>query len=416
MGISNGESILIPRLKSYLGKEELLALFSNHANAVKQFEEKFADTFQIKNAITFPYGRSGLWTFFQAMGIKDKEIVQPAYTCSVVGHATVLSGNRPRFVDINLSDYNMNLEQFADAITENTRAVIPTHLFGYPMNLDRIDEIVRSAEKKFGHRIYIIQDCAHSFDAEWQGHSVIRAMDGALFGLNISKQITSIFGGMFTTDDEEIAEKVRTWRDEHFSERPQLEKWRRAIYLLAAGLAFSRALYGFTYWLQYNSPFLKGLTDAYHLDEKIHFPPDYQALLSGVEASVGLCQLDKYPFIKARRREIAEEYFSMLKTPADWVLPPAIPGATYSHFVVRVPDREKVMRAAARRGVQLGQLIEYSMPHHPAYRKYSREGVFPNSLHCSQTTINLPIHPGLSKVEIGKVLDVIHSINMENSS
>jgi len=412
MGRADEERVLIPRLKPYLGKEEILALFSSHANAVKQFEKIFADTFRVNDAISFPYGRSGLWAFLQAMGIKNKEIVQPAYTCSVVGHATVLSGNRPRFVDIDLSDYNMNLDQFADAINEYTGAVVPTHLFGYPMNLDRIEEIVRSAEKKFSHRIYIIQDCAHSFDAEWQGRSVIRAKDGALFGLNISKQITSIFGGMFTTDDEEIGEKVRTWRDEHFTERARLEKWWRAVYLMASSMAFSRAFYGLTYWLQYKSSFLKGLTDAYHLDEKIHFPPDYKTLLSGVEASVGLRQLEKYAFIKDRRREIAKTYFEKLQLPPDWVLPPDVPGATFSHFVIRVPEREKVMRAAARRGVQLGQLIEYSMPHHPAYKKYSKKEGFPNSLNCSRTTINLPIHPGLSNKEIRKILEVIHFIGL----
>ena len=401
---------MIPRLKPYLGKEEFLALFSRRKNSIVEFESSFADTFHVKHAVAFPYGRSALWAFFHAMGIQGAEIVQPAYTCSVVGHATVLSGNRPRFVDNNLHNYNMDPEKFADAINENTRAVIPTHLFGYPMDVIAVEEIVRAAENKFGHRIFIIQDCAHSFEAEWQGHSVIRSGDGALFGLNISKQINSIFGGMFTTDDEEIAAKLKSWRDEHFTRKSFAQEWLRRAYLAAVYIAFSPSLYGLTYWLQYNSPFLKGLTDAYHLDKKIHFPPDYQTLLSDVEAAVGLHQLGKYAFIKARRKEIAKMYLKNLSVPPYWAMPPDVPGATWSHFVIRVPDRERVIKAAAEKGVQLGQLIEYSMPHHQAYREYSQDQEFPNSLACSQTTINLPIHPGLGDAEVDHIIAIMNSL------
>ncbi len=282
---------MIPRLKPFTGKEEILALLSVMPQAVSQFESEFARTFNASHALAFPYGRSALWAFLKAMDIEDAEVVQPAYTCSVVGHATVLSGNRPIFVDCSLHDYNMELDPFERAINEHTRAVIPTHIFGYPMDVDRVDEVVRAAEKRYGHRIYIIQDCAHSFDAEWKGKSVIQSGDCALFGLGISKQITSIFGGVFTTDDEEIASRLRTWRDEHFSEKTIFEKLRRSVYLPAATIAFTNAIYGLTYWLQESTPFLKGLTDAYHLDLKIHFPPDYDRCLAPVEARVGLNQL-----------------------------------------------------------------------------------------------------------------------------
>ena len=154
---------MIPRLKPFAGKEELFALLERVPNAVEKFEEKFAAVFGVSFAIAFPYGRSALWAFLKAMRIVDAEVVQPAYTCSVVGHATVLSGNRPRFVDCNLRDYNMDLDLFERAITEHTRVVIPTHIFGYPMDVNRVNQIVREAENRYGHRIYVIQDCAHSF-------------------------------------------------------------------------------------------------------------------------------------------------------------------------------------------------------------------------------------------------------------
>ena len=398
---------MIPRLKPPIGKEEIRALFYFHPNHIKEFERNFAETFSARHAAAFSYGRSALWAFFHAMGIKNAEIIQPAYTCSVVGHATVLSGNIPKFVDINLTDYNMNLDLIAQAINERTRAIIPTHLFGYPMDVESVLEIVRDAENRYGRKIFIIQDCAHSFEAEWKGKSVINSGDAALFGLGISKQITSIFGGVMTTNDADTAEKLRTWRDKHFKEKSWLEKWKRRFYLLASATAFNRFIYGLTFWLQENTKMLKRLTDAYHLDNAIHFPPDYDRHLSAPEAAVGMEQLKKYHAFKEKRREIARYYFENVTPPDGWVTPPRVEGATYSHFVIRVPDRKKVLEKAASEGVQFGQLIEYSMPHLPAYRQYAGDEAYPNSLLASRTTINLPIYPSLSAQDLNRVLRIV---------
>jgi len=398
---------LIPRLKPFIGSEEFFSLFQAQKNAVERFEKAFAAKFSTRHALAFPYGRSALWAFFKALGIEGDEVVQPAYTCSVVAHATVLSNNIPVFVEISLHDYNMNLDLFRNAITPRTRVVLPTHLFGYPMDIDSINQIVREAESCFGKRIYIIQDCAHSFEAEWKGRSVVNAGDGALFGLNISKQLTSIFGGMFTTNDDELASKLLVFRDKNFFEKSLMEKLARMVYLPLSALAFTDPVYGLTYWLQNNTSFLKGLTDAYHLDQKIIFPPDYLKCMAAVEAQVGIMQLKKYHQIKSRRREIALTYFDQLKTPETWVMPPQIEGATYSHYVIRVPDRDRVMQQAAHQGVQLGQLIEYSMPHLPMYRMYALMDQFPNSLLCSQSMINLPIDPGLDQRKVKRIIETI---------
>jgi len=162
---------MIPRFKPHLGKEELLAAL-HPQGSVREFERAFAQHFEAKYSIAFSYGRSALWTLFKAMGIHGVEVIMPAYTCIVVAHATLLSGNIPRFVDISLYDYNMDLDQVERAINERTQVVIATHLFGYPLNLDRLDEIIRAAEIRWGHKIWVIQDCAHAFGARWQGKLV----------------------------------------------------------------------------------------------------------------------------------------------------------------------------------------------------------------------------------------------------
>jgi dTDP-4-amino-4,6-dideoxygalactose transaminase len=387
---------MIPRLKPYLDQKEILAAFSPDPGAVEQFETEFARTFEAKYAIAFPYGRSALWAFFKALGIQNAEIIMPAYSCSVVAHAIVLSGNIPRFVDITLYDYNMNLDQVAEAINKRTQAIVATHLFGYPLNVERLSEIVRDAENRYGHKIWVIQDCAHSFGARWRGELVCGEGDVALFGLNISKIITSIFGGMLTTNNPDLAQRLRSWRDGNFVQPHILKAWQRRLYLMAVYPAFNEHLYGFVVWLQDKTPFLNRLTKSYHLDEKVHFPPDFQEWMLAPEAQVGIIQLEKYPKIVQYRQEIARFYDEQLRGYISWGLPPIVDGATYSHYVIRVPDRIPVLQVLKKTGIQLGQLIEYSIPHMSAYRPYAKGNHYPVSLLCSQHTVNLPIYPAMA--------------------
>jgi dTDP-4-amino-4,6-dideoxygalactose transaminase len=400
---------MIPRLRPYLGSEELSALLRIEGGRVCAFEDAFARTFAAQHALAFPYGRSALWAFFKAVELENAEIILPAYTCVVVAHAVLLSGNIPRFVDITLTDYNMQLDQVEQAINQRTQAVVATHLFGYPLDIVRLQAIVQAAERRFGHKIWVIQDCAHSFGARWQGQLVCSAGDVALFGLNISKLMTAIFGGMLTTNDSALAERLRTWRDQHLHPASLGREIRRLLYLLAVYGAFSQTAYDLVYWLQERTPLLNPLTKAYHLDEKVHFPPDYTEQMGNVEAQVGLAQLGKYAQIVQKRVEYASYYHKHLQEAPGWVKPPWVEGATYSHYVVRVPNRDHLLAVMARRGVQLGQLIEYSVPHMAAYQRFAAGEAFPNSWLCSQSMINLPVHGWLSQQQQRRVVEQLNA-------
>ncbi len=380
---------MIPRFKPNLNHTELLSLISPNTGLVRRFERQFAKDFNAVDAVAFPYGRSALWAFLQAVGVRDAEVVMPAYTCSVVAHAITLSGNKPAFVDCNLTDYNMDLDLLPDIINEHTRAVVATHLFGYPLDLDRVEQIVAEAEQHYGHKIWLIQDCAHSFGATWNGRLVGTSGDTALYALNISKMITSIFGGMLTFQDQDLADKIRSWRDERFKKPGLLKPLLRRLYLVAVYIAFNETIYGLVWWLQEKTPLLNKLTKAYHLDDKIHFPPDYLDHMLDVEAAVGLEQLKKYPKIIANRRKMAAWYDQNLKRRKGWVFPPIIEGATYSHYVVRVPDRQAVVREYAAKGMHLGELIQYSVPLLPGYDKMCF--FCPYAEKASKRTVNFPI-------------------------
>ena len=398
---------MIPRFQPAIGAAELLALASPGKGSVARFEQAFADHFSCAQGLAFSYGRTALWALLQALDIENAEVIVPAYTCSVVAHAVTLSRNTCRFVDATLTDYNMDLDQVEQAISPATRMVIATHLFGFPLDVDRLRAIVAAAEQRFGHRIWIVQDCAHAFGARWHGRLVAAEADIALFGLNISKTMTSIFGGMLTTNDAALASKVRAWRDAHTRRPAATKAMGRRAYLLAAAAAFQNSVYGAVRWLQDDTPLLNRLTTAYHRDDEIRFPPDYQDAMLDIEAAVGLVQLARLDEFERRRRAHAKHYIDELPAPPGWTLPPWVEGATYSHFVVRVADRAREVGRLRRAGVQAGEVIEYSVPHMSGYRASSEPGRFPNSKYCSEHVINLPVHPTLTDAGRQRVIDAV---------
>lgn len=395
---------MIPRLKPYFGLEEIQAAFSRQGDAVSAFEQSFAKTFGAKYALAFPYGRSALYALLKALSIENAEVIMPAYTCVVVPHAVVISGNIPKFIDITLKDYNMDLALLEEAVTPETKAIIPTHLFGYPMNVDRVNEIASRA----GQKIFIIQDCAHSFGATFRGKYVCNEGDAAIFGLNIAKYISSVFGGMLTTNNYDIYERVKRYRDKHFTKPSPIKQFTKLLYLMAVYVAFNNTLYGFVNFLEENTRLLNRFT-KYFREDRINFPTDFSVNLGGLEARVGQVQIRKHSQIRQRRREIAEYYNEHLHGIEGIELPPIVEGATYSHYVPRVSDRERLIRYMRKRGIQIGRLIEYSIPYMRAYKKY-KDGEYSNSLKCALTTVNLPNYRGLPEKKVKYIIDNLKDI------
>jgi dTDP-4-amino-4,6-dideoxygalactose transaminase len=405
---------MIPRFKPSIGSTELRALAAPPADAVDRFERAFAARFGCTEGIAFGYGRTALWALLQALDLEDTEVIVPAYTCSVVAHAVTLSGNTCRFVDADLVDYNMDLGRVAEAISPRTRMIVATHLFGFPLDTVRLGAIVAQAEQRYGQKIWVVQDCAHAFGARREGRLVSAEPDIALFGLNVSKSMTSIFGGMLTTSNRELASRTRVWRDGHLRTPSPLKPILRGAYLVAAAAAFQRDVYAGVRWLQDETPLLSRLTKAYHMDDRICFPPDYAEPMIAAEAAVGLAQLARYDDFERRRQANAAFYAATVRPPHGWDMPPLVEGATYSHFPVRVPDRTTVMQAFLRRGIQVGEVIEYSVPHLSSYAALAGTD-YPQSLFCSHHTINLPVHPDLTDDDRQLVVDAVGAMTRSMS-
>ncbi|HIA36219.1 MAG TPA: hypothetical protein EYN89_05655 [Flavobacteriales bacterium] len=382
---------LIPRLKPYINYKELLAAIVPSIGAVPKFERAFANKFGRERGTMFSHGRSALYSLLKVWKLTNVEVICPAYTCVVVPHAIHLSGNIPVFVDSSDNSFNMDLGKLENTIGPKTRAVVVTHLFGCPMDVVKIQEIIDKKEKEYGNKIYVIQDVAHSFGAKWEGKLVTKYGDAAFFGLNISKILTSVFGGIAIYNDNALEKKLKIFRKENM-ESSFFKGLKRLAYLFATFIAFYPPIYSFINWLE-RKGFLNSFT-VYYNEEKIDMPSDWNTLPCALEARVGLAQLKKYDRIIELRQQAAAFYSNKLKEKEGIKFLDYPSGNTYSHFVGLVENRKQWLEKYAKKGIQLGILIEYSCPHMKAY-KYRKSEDYPNSSNYSQHTINFPNWPGI---------------------
>lgn len=379
---------MIPRFKPQYGWAEWRAALSlGRRRALPAYERAFAATFGCSEAVMFAHGRSGLFALLKIWGLRECEVICPAYTCVVVPNAIVLSGNEPVFVDCACGSFNMDLGAIRAAVTERTRAIVATHLFGYPMDVEAVQAIADEARLRYGHKVYVVQDCAHSYGARWNGELVSASGDAAIFGSNISKIINSIFGGMVTTHHSATAQALREWRAEHLRSGGGRKELRRLAYFGAVAVSFNEIVYGFVNWLE-----RRGFLDRfvkYFDEQKIDFPGDWDEMPAEIEARIGLAQLRRYDRIVEDRRRNALAIIGRLGGRSGVAFFADHPGATYSHLVALTEDRAGWVESCRRKGIQLGQLIEYVVPALPAY---GANGGFPVAEGYASRTINFPVH------------------------
>jgi len=393
---------MIPFLKPYFDHRELNALISFRRNSVEEYEKKFADKFKAKFAISFSSCRNALYCVLKALDIYDSEIILPAYTCVVVAHAVVLSKNIPVFVDISLYDFNMNLDILGRMLSPKTKAVIATSLFGYPI---RIDEVRRLC----GKDILVIHDCALAPGVKLNGVDFNNESDVMMFSLNVRKPITALGGGIITTNNKDIYEKVKSFRDKNLRKYSFSQKLSKSLFFLSQFIAFNKTIYALTDYLANETHLLdKFLVD--YSEDVDNIPEYYFKPLLNSQARIGLIQLDKHDEMVNKRREIARFYYENLMNEKSIILPPIVDGAIYSHYVVRVKNRQEFISKMRKKGISIGSYFDYCIPELNAYRKYKKSD-YPNSVICSNEIVNLPNHPGLSIEELNHIVNTIKKVN-----
>jgi perosamine synthetase len=170
---------------------------------VQQFEKAWAAAFGLKYAISVNSNTSGLFTAIGACGIKpgDEVIVSP-YTMSASALAPVIYGAVPVFADVDYDNFGLNPESIENCITPRTKAILVVHIFGNPA---KMDEIMAIAKK---HNLYVIEDCAQAPYATYKGQKVGTIGDIGIFSLNYHKHIHTGEGGVITTHNDHLAERI----------------------------------------------------------------------------------------------------------------------------------------------------------------------------------------------------------------
>ncbi|MFZ2410165.1 MAG: DegT/DnrJ/EryC1/StrS family aminotransferase, partial [Candidatus Methanoperedens sp.] len=176
---------------------------------VGEFEEKFAGYIGTKHAIAVNSGTSGLHLCVRALGIKKgDEVITTPFSFVASSNCILFEGGKPVFVDIDPDTLNIDVQRIEDAITKDTKAILPVHVFGQPCEMDAIMEIAEE------HNLAVIEDACEAIGAEYNGRKAGTFGDASVFAFYPNKQMTTGEGAMIVTDDDELANMFRSMRNQ----------------------------------------------------------------------------------------------------------------------------------------------------------------------------------------------------------
>ena len=394
----------VPRLRPSFSLADLfLAAIKCDSKSENLFERSFAEKFSFPYGLFFPYGRSALFSLLGAMEWKDAEVVIPAYTCVVMPHAVVLSGNQVRFVDCRPNHFNVSPEDLSSVLSSTTKMVIPTPLFGYPLEEKVYKETILQASPQ----AFILHDAAQSYRSNNFDEKYLAQADGAIFSLGVGKLLCSIYGGMLLLRDKNVFQAVKEFRDHHFSLPSKIQSFKKWAYGLAVWSAFRNPLLNVTDFLEKKTNLLYRFTDYYYGKQGPTLPSDLEERSTALEAQLGRIQLTKFNDILKRRKDIAFFYEQSLAK-AGIPFFESNEGTTYSQFPLVVEFREQMVQELFEMGIQVGSLVDYSCPELPGYESY--KGTCPNAYWFANRMINLPIWDGISRSQAERTMQALQII------
>jgi dTDP-4-amino-4,6-dideoxygalactose transaminase len=323
---------------------------------IEEFERAFEARLGSGTAIATSYGRMAFFQIVRALELPaGSEIVVPALTFWVIPELARIAGLHPVFADVDPATFTLEPSALERAITPNTRAVVPTHLYGLPCDMDAIMAIARR------HNLAVIEDCAHALGATYRGQPVGTFGDAALFSFQTLKPLNAFGGGMAIVPDSPTARRLRNtvetlpWPDEQrVRNRFKVGRAQRFFTRPEVFTVSAFPILWMASWFNANP-------DVY-LWEAIRpldpLPPAYTERFPNVQAAIALAGLDLLDGWSEASRAHAGLIGDLLAGTPNIQLP-VVPGDrthVYYQYCVYVPDRDELVRRCIRRGVDIETL------------------------------------------------------------
>lgn len=366
---------------------------------VREFEKKFAKLVGTKEAVALSSGTDAvtlaLAVLYDFGAKRNDEIIVPALSFVATGNAVLQAGFKPVFVDIEKKTLNIDPKKIEQVITEKTRAIIAVHLMGKPADMDSIGNIAKK------YNLFVIEDAAEAHGTVYKGKNVGTLGDMAAFSLYIAHMISTIEGGIVTTNKPEFAEILRSLR------------------------SHGRACKCVQCVLNTNSGYCpKRFNNEYGSDIRFIFERiGYSAKMNEIEAAVGLGNIDIFSEILNKRRQNLTYLMSKFKKfkpllvsitegPNEKIGPHAFP------VIIQENNnffRDDLVLYMEKKGIDSRSLF-LSMPTQCSGFKFLgyNLGEFPNAEYIGRNGLHIGIHQDIEKEDLDYFIETIEEFLSKN--
>lgn len=347
---------------------------------VKQFEQRFAEHVGVAHVVAVNSGTAAIQAALAALGIgPGDEVIVPALTFFSTATAVIHQNAIPVFADISLANFSLDPDDFVRRVTPRTKAVIPVHYFGHAAEMDGI---IRTAAE---HDIAVIEDCAQAHGTVYKGKVVGSIGQMGAFSFFATKHITTGEGGAVTTDNPDWAEYIRRFRSHGMAGRHD------------------------------------------------HVMLGYNYRMTEIAAALGIVQMDKLDALNAARIRHSEYLIEHLHD-IPWLSLPEVPDyVTHTYFWCHILidedvlgfDTQSLIARLRERGIETRNryleplykqpllnnrdIYPLNAPHYTAAPDYGSL-YLPNAERAAGRVIGLPNRPDMTRAELDKVIDVLHTI------
>ncbi len=340
----------------YVSECILTGWVSSAGKYVTRFEQMFADFCGTRFGISTSSGTTALHLTMVALGIGPKdEVIVPAFTFISTANAVAFTGATPIFIDSEIATWNLNADAIESAITNKTKAIIPVHIYGHPADMSPVIEI---ADK---YNIAVIEDAAEAHGALYKGNKTGSLGDMGIFSFYGNKTITTGEGGMVVTNNKELAEKIRIFRDHGMD--PE-HRYRHTV-------------------LGYN----------------------YR--MTNIQAALGVAQMERIDQIVGQKCSNAALYGNELRCIPGITLPPNAEWAKNIYWLYSILVDEKEFGISA---VELGKRLKIkSIETRPLFPPIHQQPIYDTKQHLpvceklSQTGLSLPSSANINRDEINRI-------------